>query len=275
MDEVPAPFALEDFTLTQMIELGSNLREIGKGANSMEEAVERIVRHLYENLVSKETRQRACALVRLFKTHAFGQLDEDLRKFARARLAGAAETPTMKCLVLFATAGDKPEWNSRTGSKGHQAIPLPNEAAIKNAPMISQLLSQMGFSAQALVKADSALMLDAAQTNFNVFHVPEALGSPYVPAQDFVSTLGVKSVLGFGGLLPSRDLFAVILFSKANVPRATAELFKTLGLMVKLAISPFDRDRVFAQFRAGMAARRMPSSAKQNTSAEESRRSRG
>lgn len=57
---------------------------------------------------------------------------------------------------------------------------------------------------------------------------------------------GVKSALGFGGLLPSRNVFAVILFSKTPIPRATAELFKTLGLMTRLAISPFDTDRVFA-----------------------------
>jgi hypothetical protein len=51
--------------------------------------------------------------------------------------------------------------------------------------------------------------------------------------------LGVKSVLGFGGMLPSRDLFAVILFSKIHIPRAIAELFKTLGLIIKLANQSF------------------------------------
>lgn len=272
MAEVRYTFPLERSTLTHMLELGSGLRELGKGANSMEEAADSIVRHLYESLVAKETGQRACALVRLFKTHAFGQLDEDLQHFARARLAGAAETPAMKCLVLFATAGDRREWNSRAGSTGHQAIPLPNEAAIRNAPMIAQLLSEMGLSARALVNADSTLMLDADQTTFNVFHVPEALGSPYVPAQDFVSAAGVKSVLGFGGILPSGDLFVVILFSKTYIPRATAELFKTLGLMVKLAISPFDRDRVFAKLHGRLSPKRMPSSTNQSTNIEEPRR---
>jgi hypothetical protein len=245
MEETRGSFALEDFTLTQILELGGRLREIGRAAGTMEEASGWIVRHLYENLVSKETGKKACALVRLFKTHAFGQLSPDLRAFAQARLAGATETPSMKCLVLFATAGDKTDWNSRAGSKGHQAIPLPNEAAISNAPMISELLSEMGLSSGALVKPDANLMLDPEKTDFNVFHVPEAYGSPYVPSQDFVSGYGVKSVLGFGGLLPSRNLFAVILFSKARIPRTTAECFKSLGLMVKMAISPFEPDRVF------------------------------
>jgi hypothetical protein len=73
-----------------------------------------------------------------------------------------------------------------------------------------------------------------------VFHVAEALGSPFVPAQDpFVKRHGVRSVLGFGGMLPTGDLFTVILFTRVPVPRATAELFKPLALSTKLAILPF------------------------------------
>jgi hypothetical protein len=257
-------FTLEDFSLTQMLDLGSQLRELGKRARSMEEAADLFVRHLYEALVFPQTERRACALVRLFKTHAFGQLGEDLQQFARARLAGARETSSMKCLVLLASAGDRPEWNSRSGSKEHKAIPLPHEAAIRKAPMISALLSEMGLNAGAFVKADPNLMLDTEQTNFNVFHVPEAKDSPYVPAQEFVTAYGVKSVLGFGGLLPSRNLFAVILFAKAHIPRATAELFKSLGLIVKLAISPFDHDRVFATLGSAADACRQPSGTRQD-----------
>jgi hypothetical protein len=240
-------FTLEDFAFPDMIELGSSLREMSDRAESMEEVANRIVRHLYDCLISKETGQRACVLVRLFKTHLFGDLDEDLRQFARTMLGRAVESPTMKCLVLLATAGEWPEWNSRERSKGHRAIPLPSEEAIASFPMISQLVIQMGLSVSTLVKADPALMLDVNENSLGVFHVPQAQGSPYIPAQkDFVIARGVKSALGFGGLLPSGDLFAVILFSRIYIPRATAELFKTLGLITKLAISPFARHRVFA-----------------------------
>ena len=123
---------------------------------------------------------------------------------------------------------------------------MPSEEAIESVPMISRLLSQLGLSASALLKSDSALMLDTGQSTFNVFHVPEAEGSPCVPAQkDFVLLHGVKSVLGFGGLLPLGDLFAVILFSRVPIHKATAELFKPLALSAKLAIVPFAGRRVF------------------------------
>lgn len=239
-------FDLESFTLTQMIQLQSALRKLGSNAQNMEEAADRIVRHLYGSFVFRQNSQQACVLVRLFKTHSYGELDETLRRFADTMLGGAKASPAMKCLVLLASAGEKPEWNSRSGSAGHKAIPLPSEKAIESFPMISSLLSQLGLSAAMLLKADPAFIIDTEQSSFNVFHVHEAEGSPYVPAQqEFVIPYGVKSVIGFGGLLPSADLFAVIMFSRVRVPRDTADLFKPLALSAKLAIIPF-ADRVFA-----------------------------
>jgi hypothetical protein len=85
------------------------------------------------------------------------------------------------------------------------------------------------------------------QKNYNVFYVGEAVGSPYIPAQrDFVIPFGIKSVLGFGGLLPSScDLFAIILFSKHHIPRETANLFKPLALSAKLSLLPFVGETIF------------------------------
>ena len=240
-------FDLRDFTFTQMIQAGTKLRTLGEGAESMEEASARIVQYLYDNLTSGQAQQKACVLVRMFKTHPFGELDAKPRQFAAAMLQGAVAPPAMKCLTLLATAGEQPAWNSRTTSQGHQAIPLISEKAIENAPMISQLLAQLGINLSTLQNPGPSLMIEAEQSSFNVFHVPQAKGSPYVPAQkEFVIPYGVESVLGFGGLLPGGDLFAVILFSRVHIPRETADLFKTLALSTKLAIVPFSGGKIFA-----------------------------
>ncbi len=238
---------LQDFTFTQMIKVSASLRKIGEGAGSIEEVADRIVQYFYDHLISKDTNQKSCVLVRLFKTHPFGELDEGLRQSATSLLRGAVASPTMKCLTLLATAGEKPEWNSRATSKGHKAIPLVSEQVVQNSPMISQLLSQLGLSFGVLQKPDPVLLLEMELSTFNVFHVPEAQGSPYVPAQkEFAIPYGVKSVLGFGGLLPSGNLFAVILFSRDHIPRESAELFKTLALSAKLAMVPFAEEKILA-----------------------------
>jgi hypothetical protein len=80
-----------------------------------------------------------------------------------------------------------------------------------------------------------------------VFYVSEATGSPYIPAQkEFVEPYGVRSVVGFGGLLPEGDLFAVILFARVLIPRDTAEMFKPLALAAKLSVLSFAKGPIFA-----------------------------
>jgi signal transduction histidine kinase len=207
----------------------------------MEEVANRVVRHLYEHLVDGDAHTRSCALVRFFKTHPYGALNAGLREFAQDMLQNEAPTPGMRCLTLLASAGDEPEWNSRRASRAHQAIPLVSREMVSQAPMISSLLQQLGVEVEALLGSDPGLLVESQPSSFNVFYVPEARESPYIPAQtEFVRPLGIRSVLGFGGMLPQGDIFVVILFSKVPIPRETAELFRTLALNVKMAALPFD-----------------------------------
>lgn len=232
-------FDLAHFGLREMAECAAQLRKFGTESDSTLEVAERTVRFLYQNLVD-DNRQRSCALVRFFKTQAYATLPADLQSFARSALAAGAESPEMPCLVLLATAGQTPEWNDTGRSQAHRAIPLASTRMIDESPMISQLFRQLGLTAQDVLKPDPELLVDKHQETFNVFHVPTARGSPFVPAQaDFVVPHGIESVLGFGGMLPNGDLFCVILFSKLPISRPTAELFKSLALSVKTSLLPF------------------------------------
>jgi hypothetical protein len=81
---------------------------------------------------------------------------------------------------------------------------------------------------------------------FNVYHVPDAIGSTYIPAQEkFVVPFGVKSAMGFGGMLPTGNLFALLIFSKTKIPRDTANLFKNISLNVRMALLPFVNEKIF------------------------------
>ena len=111
--------------------------------------------------------------------------------------------------------------------------------------MMRNLIKQLGLDISTVVNPDPAIIMDMAQKTYGVFYVPDAVGSPYIPAQaDFVMALGIKSVFGFGGVLPSGDVFTVILFSKVHITKETAELFKPLALNVKLALLPYN-EKVF------------------------------
>lgn len=228
------------FTLRDVTRCGQALRKMGEGARSMEELANRIVRHLHDNLLDGSTGQPVSSLSRFFKTHPYQRLDDELQGFARNLCGEGREFPDMKCLVLLATAGELPEWNSRRNSTGHQAIPLPSEEAVHQIPMMRNLIEQLGINVGTVVRPAPEILLDQAQKTYGVFHVPEALGSPHIPAQrEFVIPRGIRSVLGFGGLFPSGEMFIVIMFLRIPISNELAGLFKPLALNVKIAALPF------------------------------------
>ncbi len=245
-------YDLADFRLEDMVRCGASLRVLGPDEGHMEPVAGRVVRHLYDNLRDGRDGSKACALVRVYKTHPFDDLDAELQAVARGILGPTPPAPGMKCLTLLASAGDRPEWNDRRASAGHRAIPLVSREQVEEIPMVSQLIRQFGLETGSLLEADPAFLLDAEQRTFNVFHVIQAVGSPYIPAQaGFVIPCEIASVLGFGGIFPSGDLFAVLLFAKVPIPTGTAEFFKTIALNVKATLLPHDGAGVFEPRRVG------------------------
>lgn len=239
-------YNLTDFTLSDMTRCGIDLRKIGVGAESMEDVAGRAVRWMYHQFGGRDG-EPACALVRMFVTMPYAELDEEQRAFADAILGGGTPPAHMKCLTLLATAGDLPAWNARRGSRRHLALPLQSDVSVSRSPMIAQLVRQLGLEIGALLSPDPRLLRDMEQHTFNVFHVPHAAGSPFIPAQqEFVIPHKVQSVVGFGGLLPPGELFAAIIFSKVPIPQQSAEMFKTLALNLKVALVPFAGRRMFA-----------------------------
>jgi hypothetical protein len=233
-------YDVTNFSIREMTECGRVLRSIGKYDSSMAEVADRIVRHLYNGLVDMEG-NRACRLVRFYKTHPYGELDEELQVFALTKLGGYPAFHDMKCLVLLATAGDEADWNSPETSRNHKVIPLPGEEAIRQAPMIMSLITQLGIDISSVLKTDPRFIPDMERLTYNVFYVRGALGSPSIPAQEeFVVPYGIKSVAGFGGLLPGGDMFAVSMFFRVTVPEEAVDLFKILSLNVKVAVLPFE-----------------------------------
>ena len=240
-------FDLSRFSLSDMTRCGMELRRLGEHASGMEEVGERIVRYFYEHLRTPDLDRPACVLVRVFVTQPFAALDDGQRAFVEGVLGSTNPSPALKCLTLLATAGDEPAWNSRQTSSAHKALPLTSEESVARSPMIAQLIRQLGVDIGALLRSDARLLLDLDQHTFNVFHVAEAKGSSYIPAQqEFVVPYEVRSVLGFGGLLPNSELFATILFTRVPIARSVGDMFRPLALNQKLAMLPFADRKVFA-----------------------------
>lgn len=238
-------YDLMNFTQEDMHRCAIDIRSTSSRATSMEEVANRIVRYLYESCVDPETGNPACALVRLFKTHPYKELPVELQEAARGIIKGDAIAQPTKCLTLMATAGDEPQWNSRDGSTGHKAIPLVSEDFVKRIPMISRLIQQFGLEINTVLEPMPGLLIDSERKIHStfIFHVPTALGSQYIPAQsEFVIPYQIKSVLGFGGLLPSGNLYVVLMFVKNLISEETASLFKWVSTYTWVALTGFDKE---------------------------------
>jgi signal transduction histidine kinase len=153
-------------------------------------------------------------------------MHNDLRDSDGARATALVHfflTGDVSSLTLLAAAGLEPDGGS------------PAASGAVTAPMIAQLFEQFG----------PAVFADA-QRVFNVFHIADVRGSAWVAArQDLVERFDVRSAVGFGGVLASGDLFAVILFTTIPIERETAELFQPLALSAKLALAPFAYGPIF------------------------------
>jgi hypothetical protein len=216
--------SVQAFGVDDVRRFGDEIRMLGRGASTMEGAAQEVARYLYDQL-------HGCALVRFYKTHRFGDLPRDVQDFV-----GTSPGADVRCLTLLGTAGDDPAWNDRRRSEGHQAIPLPSEDVVRQLPMVLQLITQLGLDVKSVMRPDPEHARALAQRTYDVFHVPDATTSPYVPAKEFVRSHGIHSALGFGGMLYTGDFYAVVLFAKTPISVDTAQMLKILALPVRVPL---------------------------------------
>jgi hypothetical protein len=208
----------------------------------MEGSAQLTIDYLWAHL-QREDGGPALALARFYKTHPYGRLPDDLRAFARDILE-AEPDPETRCLTLLATRGLDALWNDRRNSEGHKAIPLPTVEFVQRLPMVAALIDQIGLDLADVIRPDRRRAGELSRRNYDVFHVPDATGSEFVPAQEFVERFEVLSAVGFGGVLFSGDFYAVVMFSRVPISDGVADRLRVLSLATRVSLMPFGT-RVF------------------------------
>ncbi len=147
--------------------------------------------------------QSAFVLARLFTAERLEDLPERLQQLAANRSAEPL-APGTRCLTLLGTDGDLVEWQSPATSRAHQVIPLPSRDPLSRAPTVAALVRELGMDAAALLDEVDAADFDRVGTHSDIFYVADAPGiQRLIPDQLLVAEHGVRSVVGFGGLLPA------------------------------------------------------------------------
>jgi hypothetical protein len=242
----PNSSSTQTLRLFNISECSAAVRALAKNASSLEILADSLTKTIYEHLTTEPDEEKACALVRLFRTVEYQDLNAELKK--RVRAVHAKVGPTSKFLVLLGTSGSDPAWNSRKLSKGHQLIPLLSAEMIAKTPMIARLFSQLGIEISTLLSASSAKIdfADPADRDYNMFFVHDARGSQFIPSQaEFVIPCGIRSVIGYGSLLPNGEFYAVVMFFRVLLPETALKRFNSLALSTTIALLSAPEARLF------------------------------
>lgn len=231
---------LSHLTAADLVLLRRELSQCATGQAAMAAVAQQIVDRLFDTLAGTLPQEPELALARCFVTCPYSALTErpDLQAIARRLVGGGELEPEHRCMVLLGTRGIDAAWNQPATSGGHQVIPLGSAELMHKTPMITELCRQIGIPREDYLARGELPPLDLAVRNAGFFHIGEALGSPFIPAQTgFVQPYGVRSVLGLGAPISERDFFAVLLFARVPISPGTAAILKPLTLSIKLALS--------------------------------------
>ncbi len=219
------PYNLSRFGFGDMMDCRGRIRELfADDPPTLEAAAERSVEFFRRELVD-ERGQPACALVRFFKTHPYRDLPEGLQAVVREASPEAVSIPDLRCLTLVATRGDEEDWNSRLTSRGHRAIPLMSVEMVQQAPMIAQLITQLGFPSQTSFAHHARCSSTRTDHPQRLLRAAGAREPPHRCAGRVRGPLRHSVGPWFRRVASSGDLFAVILFSKVAIPPDAADQF--------------------------------------------------
>jgi len=244
--------SISELSQEDHVDLMNRISERIAGCASLDEAAQRYVSVLYEELC------KSIVLVRLFVAVPFGKLPESDRDFVM-NLAHSAEITELindktPILSLLGTRGKRPEWDDRKKSQGHLGIPLASSSFIDEIPMVSRLLKELGAGIDWIDDDDTELVTRTFESMSGVFHVYNAKtetdnrGRKIIAAQEFVEAEDIKTVFGVGGCYLGTSLFFIsIVFLRQFVERIMAERFMTHANKFKAAtMEVVDEERIFS-----------------------------
>ena len=232
---------LGSYTLSALGTLREELKTLASDNNTLREAGQRCVRRLHEEF------EESLVLTRFFATAPFAFLPEREKTFARRLAAGRnmldALTEDTTVVTLLATRGLKPEWNDPVHSRHHLAIPLLDARFVETIPLIARLLADTttGAGAPWLEKQSTLALKETVGKMSLLLYVDDARtalssdGNRIVPAQEFVESNGIRTVLALGGSYLNGTTIALLLFTRERLSKEQSAKFTPLINSIKSA----------------------------------------
>lgn len=221
------------FTIDDLETFSRDLRSFGRQSSDMREAAGSIASYFSDNLGGADGNPEA-VVVLVHKTHPFHKLSDELRSLARLASTDVEDDTT--CLVRLAVAG----YEDPDPSPSSLVQPL-TPGAFREQPVLEVLFSVMGVDLDVALDPLEAMRANLHHRDLNVFLVQDVQNSELFGGPDQrrqIEELGIRSLLGIGGALPTGDLFFVFMFTRTMVSDSSARLMRSLAPAVKASLVP-------------------------------------
>ena len=231
--ESGATVSLTTLSLVDVVRCIARVRELAARAVSIEAFAHGLMQCCQETFRVPRAGDPEIVLGRCFVMQPLSEVSAEVKEWLKQGEDRVGDPSTGLCLSLMGSAGVVAGWNDPSRSSRYRAISIEADCFAGRFPMFAEIFRQIGLSIDK-PHLGAGMNSGSAGTACNVFSVPVALGSPYVPAQsEFVKPYGVRSVAGFGGWYGQGRYFLVVLFSRVSIPQPSVELLRLLALAVR------------------------------------------
>lgn len=215
------------FSSEKIRDLGQTLLyRVRERANSFEDAAQLATEQIFNHFGKIDGRQ-PFALVRIFRITHYEHLPAELQPLADPQYEN--------WLALMGTTGVEPAWCDRHQSQSHKLLPTQGDLT----PMLQAAFEQIGLLEQPVPESNDFLQGTAVMNRY--FHVQEAPGSSYVPAQsEFVEPYGIQSVIGLGTRFLSTSAYFMIAFSTVPVDTDAARALIGFSPFLSTLLAHYD-----------------------------------
>lgn len=222
---------LAEFSIDDLEIFSEALRTIGDGAHGIEGAAARVTAYLDERLAGLDG-DRACVNLSLHMTHPFAGLPPERQ--AQAASLDPSVTASTACLTPLSIAGHVDE-----AEPGGVALPL-TDPMFSTRPILLTSLQAMGLNRELATERTEVVLSGVHRKELEAFLVPDLRVSDLLgpDERERVQALGIRSLLGIGGGLPTGDLFVLFLFARDVVTDRSAYLLRALAPAIKATLIP-------------------------------------
>jgi len=235
-------YRLHEFTSSDAIRLGNDLRNAGLGALTMDEACDAMMAAIVDGFRSSSARNEV-SLARLHIIAPFAMLSSERQQNAIKFRPDVFFSEDTQCFAVLGSAGEEDVWKSWTPLTEKNATALQKVNDIHRLPLLNGFLKANGATAREFIDSPENFYRRSTESALNAFHVENVRSrSEFQSRRDFLLENQIFSALCLGEGLADQCIYCLTIWTKTTISERVARLFRTAPLSMKAPLIIHFRD---------------------------------